>query len=108
MNTYKVFIHGSKDVDGNYYGGECVGTFQSERKAWETKREYFRLPLTKSGYVYMLREGDEVFTIIKAAGWFHITDLQRKNCYGMSTSLEEAQKHKTWCEKFHTLGWYFV
>ena len=107
MNTYKVFIRGTKDENGNYIGGECVGTFQSERKAWEVEREYFSKPLSETGYVYKLREGDEVFTIVHTDEWYMITDKSQKSCYGMCRTLEEATREKAWCEKFHTLGWYY-
>jgi len=102
---YSVFIKGQKDEQGNYVGGELVGTFTSEKKAWLTEREYFKD--FKNFPTYILREGEEVFTIIKAAGWFHIVDKATQSyCYGMSPREDDAIKHKEWCEKYHTLGWY--
>ena len=102
---YSVFAKGEIDVNGNYVGGELIGTFKSERKAWETESEYaFRHP---KEFVYTLREGDDVFTIIRVTDWFHVVDKETKGfCYGMCKTEEEAIKHKEWCEKYHFLGWY--
>lgn len=103
---YRVFINGQKDEQGNYVGGELVGTFTSEKQAWLAEREYFKN--FKNFITYMVREGEEVFAIIKAAGWYHIVDkATQSHCYGMSPIKEEAIKHKEWCEKYHTLGWYY-
>lgn len=103
---YRVFINGQKDEQGNYVGGELVGTFTSEKQAWLAEREYFKN--FKNFITYMVREGEEVFAIIKAAGWYHIVDkATQSHCYGMSPREEEAIKHKEWCEKYHTLGWYY-
>ena len=103
---YSIFTNGMDDGQGNYVGGELVGTFNNERKAWNARRDYqFSHP---KEFVYMLREGEDVFTIIHAAGWYHIVDkATQSHCYGMSPIEEEAIKHKEWCEKYHTLGWYY-
>lgn len=103
---YSVFIKGQKDEQGNYVGGELVGTFTNEKKAWLTEREY--QSNFKNFITYMVREGEEVFTIVKAAGWYFIVDKATKsNCYGTTLTEEAAIVHKEWCEKYHTLGWYY-
>ena len=103
--TYRIFAKGRKDEQGNYVGGELVGEFHSEKEAWNTMRDYqFSHP---KEFVYMLRDGEEVFTIIKVAGLFHVVDkLTESLCYGVAEKEDEAIKHKAWCEKYHTLGWY--
>ena len=106
--TYKVFIKGTQDDKGNYIGGELVGTFRNEEEAWMKERECeFKYPHDLG--IYMLRESkDDVFTIIKADGYYHIVDKATKGyCYGISVNESEAIKHKEWCEKYHTLGWYY-
>lgn len=103
---YYVYIKGQKDEQGNYFGGELVGTFTKERNAWLTKHEYFAD--FKNYITYMVREGEEVFTIMFADGVYHIVDKATKShCYGVCPTHEEAIKHKEWCEKYHTLGWYY-
>ena len=103
---YNVFIKGKKDEQGNYVGGELVGTFTNEKEAWFTEHEYSKD--FKNYITYMVREGEEVFTIIKVAdGWYHVVDKATQSlCYGVAEKEDEAIKHKAWCEKYHTLGWY--
>ena len=107
MNIYSVFKGGRKDENGNYVGGELVLTTKSERKAFEKERDLnFKYPHDFG--IYILRQGDEVFDIVEAAGWWHVTDKStHMQCYGSCRTEQEAIEHKAWCEKYHTLRWYF-
>lgn len=104
---YYVYSGGKKDAEGNYVGGVLEGTFTSEREAF-----FFAKDLQwkrKPDLVYKLREGEEVFTIVPvkyADGvYYHVSDKATQGfCYGVCKTMEEAVRHKAWCEKYHTLG----